>query len=363
MISPLLDISSGHESFVQVILDPFHSHQANVFSPLFDILRLVVLNVFCSLPVTLTFRMRQHPTNEVFETVKDAKGLLREGTIPPSYASQTDENEHPSIRVLLSQPGIDAIDPQGGIDDPLKKFKSMVETLSAKRDDKNGFEGITNNEKHDEQIEIWLNQDKSDFDTLEGSVENSRGNCEFIEFDEIRVMFSKTPQLSAKSSGCTPFSSFILQQHIVTLLPSFAQAIHFPSSAFISSSLHSTDKFFTTIKPSSKLPSTCIPFPVVLSAFDELFFLRSFHLGSSRLVAIALRKRFEQWFLVFVTFSTALRFGAIICTKHSAIFDTNCSSHNFFSRRNANRFRMQFPKQKANDKHRGYHGSTIVSLL
>eukprot|EP00770_Monocercomonoides_exilis_P000011 MONOS_18.1-p1 / transcript=MONOS_18.1 / gene=MONOS_18 / organism=Monocercomonoides_exilis_PA203 / gene_product=unspecified product / transcript_product=unspecified product / location=Mono_scaffold00001:35859-36104(+) / protein_length=82 / sequence_SO=supercontig / SO=protein_coding / is_pseudo=false len=34
----------------------------------------------------------------MFEAIKEAKGLLSEGTIPPSYASHTDENEQLLIR-------------------------------------------------------------------------------------------------------------------------------------------------------------------------------------------------------------------------------------------------------------------------
>ncbi|KAH7819440.1 uncharacterized protein MONOS_15348 [Monocercomonoides exilis] len=59
------------------------------------------VNFPSEVPSHFTFLVRQHPTNEVFEAVKEAKGLLREGTIPPSYALQTDENEQLFIRHLV----------------------------------------------------------------------------------------------------------------------------------------------------------------------------------------------------------------------------------------------------------------------
>ncbi|KAH7815060.1 uncharacterized protein MONOS_13817 [Monocercomonoides exilis] len=92
-IAPPLDIPSETESSDPVALDPFHSHQTNEFTPSSVVFCLPGFNGFSLLPMNSIFLVRQCPINEVFEAVKEAKGLFREGTIPTSYASQTDENE------------------------------------------------------------------------------------------------------------------------------------------------------------------------------------------------------------------------------------------------------------------------------
>ncbi|KAH7819643.1 uncharacterized protein MONOS_13678 [Monocercomonoides exilis] len=97
-IAPPFDILSSIELFVPIVFDPFHSHQMNEFVPLVVIFCLLGCCLTSFDPMNSTFLFRQHPMNEVFEVVKDAKGLLREGTIPPSYASQTDEKEQLLIK-------------------------------------------------------------------------------------------------------------------------------------------------------------------------------------------------------------------------------------------------------------------------
>ncbi|KAH7829207.1 uncharacterized protein MONOS_16346 [Monocercomonoides exilis] len=97
-MAPPLDTPSVHESLSPVVLDPLHSHQVNVFCPLSVVFCLSGFNGTSAVPVHSTFLVRQHPMNEVFEAVREAKGLLMEGTIPPSYASQTDEKEQLFIK-------------------------------------------------------------------------------------------------------------------------------------------------------------------------------------------------------------------------------------------------------------------------
>ncbi|KAH7821289.1 uncharacterized protein MONOS_11602 [Monocercomonoides exilis] len=92
-MAPPLDTPSVHESLSPVVVDPFHSHQVNEFAPLNVSFCLPGVNFLSAVPMHSTFLVRQHQTNEVLKAVKEAKGLFREGTIPPSYASQTDENK------------------------------------------------------------------------------------------------------------------------------------------------------------------------------------------------------------------------------------------------------------------------------
>ncbi|KAH7822475.1 uncharacterized protein MONOS_16731 [Monocercomonoides exilis] len=92
-IAPPLDIPSVNESLVPVAFDPFHSHQIKVFVPFFVSFCLPGVSLLSAVPSHTTFLVLQHPTNEVFEADKEAKGLLREWTILPSYVSLTDENE------------------------------------------------------------------------------------------------------------------------------------------------------------------------------------------------------------------------------------------------------------------------------
>ncbi|KAH7829281.1 uncharacterized protein MONOS_15798 [Monocercomonoides exilis] len=100
-IAPPLEAPSSHESFVPVVFDPLHSHHVNEFAPLSVVFCLPGVNLTSAFPSHTTFLVRQHPTNEVFETVRKAKGLLREETIPPSYASQSDENEQLFIKHVV----------------------------------------------------------------------------------------------------------------------------------------------------------------------------------------------------------------------------------------------------------------------
>ncbi|KAH7829296.1 uncharacterized protein MONOS_15892 [Monocercomonoides exilis] len=83
-IAPPLDIPSETESLSPVVFDPFHSHQVNEFAPLAVVFCLSGINFLSAVPSHSTFLVLQHPTNEVFEAVKKTKGLLSEGTIPPS---------------------------------------------------------------------------------------------------------------------------------------------------------------------------------------------------------------------------------------------------------------------------------------
>ncbi|KAH7825562.1 uncharacterized protein MONOS_15865 [Monocercomonoides exilis] len=97
-MAPPLDIPSVYEFSVPVVFDPFHSHQVNVFVPFSVSFCLPGDNFPSAFPSHFTFLVLQHPMNDVFEAVKEAKRLFREGTIPPSYASQIDENEQLFIR-------------------------------------------------------------------------------------------------------------------------------------------------------------------------------------------------------------------------------------------------------------------------
>ncbi|KAH7814943.1 uncharacterized protein MONOS_12094c2 [Monocercomonoides exilis] len=100
-MAPPLDFPSVHESLSPVVLDPLHSHQVNVFVPFSVSFCLPGVNFLSEVPSQTTFLVLQHLIKEVFEAVREAKGLLREVTIPPSYVSQTDENEQLFIKYVV----------------------------------------------------------------------------------------------------------------------------------------------------------------------------------------------------------------------------------------------------------------------
>ncbi|KAH7830820.1 uncharacterized protein MONOS_4125 [Monocercomonoides exilis] len=71
-MAPPLDTPSVHESLSPVVLDPRHSHQVNKFVPLSVSFCLPGVNGTSEVPSHTTFLVRQHPTNEVFEAVREA---------------------------------------------------------------------------------------------------------------------------------------------------------------------------------------------------------------------------------------------------------------------------------------------------
>ncbi|KAH7822686.1 uncharacterized protein MONOS_7345 [Monocercomonoides exilis] len=102
-IAPPLDIPSETESSDPDALDPFHSHQINELTTSSVVFCLPGFNGFSLLPMNSIFLVPQHPTNEVFEAVREANGLFREWTIPPSYTSQIEENEQLLIKIDVFQ--------------------------------------------------------------------------------------------------------------------------------------------------------------------------------------------------------------------------------------------------------------------
>ncbi|KAH7825128.1 uncharacterized protein MONOS_1495 [Monocercomonoides exilis] len=152
-IAPPLEIPSEMESLSPVVLDPFHSHQVNVFASLPVMFCLPGLNGTSAVPLILTFLVLLYSINEVFDAVKDAKGLLIEGTIPPSYTSQTDENEQSLIKVFDPHRKEEKTNLCVGAVEILEKNKLVSETLSTFEEDRNGGEEVWNEENPDEKIE------------------------------------------------------------------------------------------------------------------------------------------------------------------------------------------------------------------
>ncbi|KAH7820230.1 uncharacterized protein MONOS_7767 [Monocercomonoides exilis] len=152
-MAPPFDATSPHKSFVPVVFDPFHSHQLNVFIPFSVSFCLPGCFLSSAVPINSTFPVLLHPINEVFEAVKDAKGLLRDDTIPPSYASQTDENKQLSTKVVCPQQATGGSAFPEIIDDTLEKIKPERQTLSTKGDERNGGDAIENEEKNEERTE------------------------------------------------------------------------------------------------------------------------------------------------------------------------------------------------------------------
>ncbi|KAH7819178.1 uncharacterized protein MONOS_3228 [Monocercomonoides exilis] len=139
-IAPPFEAMSSHLFSVAVVLDPFHSHQMNELAPLVVVFCLTGFNGTSAVPLHSTFLVRQHLINEVFEAVRKAKGLLREGTIPPSYTSHTDENEQLFIKLDV---WVDVVVGDGQSEDAVEILKNdnlESETKEMEGDKKNGEE-------------------------------------------------------------------------------------------------------------------------------------------------------------------------------------------------------------------------------
>ncbi|KAH7816411.1 uncharacterized protein MONOS_16273 [Monocercomonoides exilis] len=137
-IAPPLDIPSVHESLSPVVFEPFHSHQTNVFAPLSVVFCLPGVNFLSDVPSHTTFLVLQHPMNEVFEAVKEAKGLFREGTIPPLYASHTDENEQLLIKHVVWVDEVAEGEHASFAVEMLKKVSLERDIRGMEGDDRNG---------------------------------------------------------------------------------------------------------------------------------------------------------------------------------------------------------------------------------
>ncbi|KAH7819556.1 uncharacterized protein MONOS_14529 [Monocercomonoides exilis] len=94
-----------------------------------------------------TFIVRQQQVNEVFEAVREAKGLLREGTIPPSYTSQTDEKEQLFIKHVVCENAVVGDGHASGAVETLKKVSCERDTRGIEGEERNGAEDTQKEEK------------------------------------------------------------------------------------------------------------------------------------------------------------------------------------------------------------------------
>ncbi|KAH7817803.1 uncharacterized protein MONOS_1899 [Monocercomonoides exilis] len=128
----------------------------NEFAPFSVVFCLPGVSLLSAVPSHTTFFVRQHPTNEAFEAVKEAKGLLREGTIPPSYTSQTEENEQ---QLKKHEVWVDIVveGEHATFDvEMLKNVRWEREIRRMDGDERNGADDTAKEEKHDKKIEAKL---------------------------------------------------------------------------------------------------------------------------------------------------------------------------------------------------------------